>query len=242
MALDTKFIKTCFNRIASPFKSECLKSVSQQSVIPRACACVCIMLQSSSSSCCKEKSSFTIESMPLSIRLISKISLISPNKYCEVEVSLATFPFILSGILSFIAMSAVVPTMAFIGVRISWLIRERNSLFALLSASAFAIFFCILAFFTRMLAIITITIVMSSKKADIAVIDKIGLVSIKLFSDTFASPIETRLWSKREFLSSSDKLLMPLLIMDNSSGFAGIGTAKLMLIRFVDKVTGTTLV
>ena len=35
---------------------------------------------------------------------------------------------------------------------------------------------------------------------------------------------------------------MPLLMMASSSGFAGIGIAKLMFMRFSDKVTGTTLV
>ena len=87
--------------------------------------------------------------------------------------------------------SAVVPTMAFIGVRISWLIRERNSLFALFSASALAMSFCMFAFFTRRLAIAMTTMMTSSKNADMAVIAK--MVSTKFASDTWASPMETRL-------------------------------------------------
>jgi len=41
--------------------------------------------------------------------------------------------------------SSVIPTMAFMGVRISWLILERKSLLAVLLASAFSSSACMMA-------------------------------------------------------------------------------------------------
>ena len=74
--------------------------------------------------------------LPLSIFDISNTSLISPSK-CLLESMILRRQFFTWSLLSILAVAiAVMPTMAFIGVRISWLIFDKNSLLALFAFSA----------------------------------------------------------------------------------------------------------
>ena len=74
--------------------------------------------------------------LPLSIRLISRISLINDNRNREempiLEIQSSTCS---SSPMDWAAM-VLMPMMAFMGVLISWLIRERKSLLAALACSA----------------------------------------------------------------------------------------------------------
>ena len=66
----------------------------------------------------------------------SRTSLISASKWLLDSVIFARQSSTFSGCPSFMRASSVMPMMAFIGVRISWLMRERKSLLALLAATA----------------------------------------------------------------------------------------------------------
>ena len=84
----------------------------------------------------RERGSSCNESLPLSILDISSISLISPSR-CRLD----TLIFFrqertLGGLSRLLMARLVIPIIPFIGVRISWLILERNSFFALLERSA----------------------------------------------------------------------------------------------------------
>ena len=70
------------------------------------------------------------------------------------------------------------PTMAFMGVRISWLIRERNSLFAIFSASALATAFFMFAALTLALAITTMAAIIKVERALMISTASIGLLLI----------------------------------------------------------------
>ena len=74
--------------------------------------------------------------LPLSILDISSTSLISPSK-CLLDMVIFFRQFWTCCLLSRLAVAmAVMPTMAFMGVRMSWLMLDKNSLFALLALSA----------------------------------------------------------------------------------------------------------
>ena len=84
----------------------------------------------------KENSSFLITILPDSMRDISSISLMMPSR-CSADVLLfLRYSFTLSDAVgSFMAM-LFKPMMAFMGVRISWLMLDRNVVLALLASSA----------------------------------------------------------------------------------------------------------
>ena len=73
---------------------------------------------------------------PLSIFAMSSISLISPRRWRLEEVILLRHRVITSGSSVLLLAIAVMPTIPFRGVRMSWLIFERNWLFAWLASSA----------------------------------------------------------------------------------------------------------
>ena len=74
--------------------------------------------------------------MPLSIFDMSNTSFISPKRW-RLDVVILCRQLCTCSVLSILAVAiAVMPTMAFMGVRISWLILERNSLLALVACSA----------------------------------------------------------------------------------------------------------
>ena len=73
---------------------------------------------------------------PLSIRLMSSTSLIRPSR-CLLEIVILPSASKTRSLSSMcIPATAVMPRMAFIGVRMSWLIRDRKSLLAILADSA----------------------------------------------------------------------------------------------------------
>ncbi len=76
------------------------------------------------------KSSSERSTFPDSILLMSSTSLISPSKCLLDEVIFFRHSETLPGSSRWEAAMAVMPTIAFIGVRISWLILERNVVFA----------------------------------------------------------------------------------------------------------------
>ena len=78
----------------------------------------------------------------LSIFDISSTSLISISKCLEEKVIFERQSSTLAGSLTTAAAMVVIPMMAFNGVRISWLILDKNSLFAMLACSAFVIASC----------------------------------------------------------------------------------------------------
>ena len=83
-----------------------------------------------------ENSSRFSVSLPLSILDMSSTSLMSPSR-CRLErVIFRRQSRTWSGLSMFAVAMAVMPTIAFIGVRMSWLMLERNSLLAWLASSA----------------------------------------------------------------------------------------------------------
>ena len=98
--------------------------------------CGCVMPTTPSMASLKEIASSVRVSFPLSILDMSSTSLMSPSK-CRLdsEILRKQFCTCLRSSICAVAM-AVMPTIAFIGVRISWLILARNSLLALLASSA----------------------------------------------------------------------------------------------------------
>ena len=76
--------------------------------------------------------------MPLSMRLMSRMSLIRDRRNRPETSSLARQSAAAAGSSSCWNARVAMPRMAFMGVRISWLIRERNSLLAALACSAWA--------------------------------------------------------------------------------------------------------
>ncbi len=74
--------------------------------------------------------------LPLSILDMSSTSLISPSR-CWLEREIFFRQCCTCWRFSILAVAiAVMPTMAFMGVRMSWLMLDKNSLFALLACSA----------------------------------------------------------------------------------------------------------
>ncbi|MPN02098.1 hypothetical protein SDC9_149311 [bioreactor metagenome] len=76
-----------------------------------------------------------------SIFEISRISLMTPSKCLEAPITLFSWSACLASTVRRRARS-VIPMMAFIGVRNSWLILARNALFARLAASAASLAIC----------------------------------------------------------------------------------------------------
>ncbi len=79
--------------------------------------------------------------LPLSIFDMSSTSLIRPRR-CLLESVIFFRQFCTCCLSSILAVAiAVIPTIAFMGVRISWLMLERNSLFALVALTASSLAF-----------------------------------------------------------------------------------------------------
>ena len=116
---------------ASPVTRSWVRSFTLISIFnPLSAVCSCVMLMKSSISSGSTKSSSFNETFPLSILLISKTSLIRPSSCFEEVVILVRHAFTLSCLLISIAAMAVRPMMAFIGVRISCDILNKNCDFA----------------------------------------------------------------------------------------------------------------
>ena len=98
-----------------------------------------------------EKSVYLKTVFPASILLISKTSLIIPNRCCDEISILSAYSITLSLLSASCLIKEVIPIIAFIGVRISCDILDRNSVFALFAFSAVcsasvAIFFALFSF------------------------------------------------------------------------------------------------
>ena len=98
--------------------------------------CCWTMATSSCMTFLKETCSMFRVMRPLSIFAMSSMSFISPNKCRLEEVIFPRHLAITSGSPVLLLAMAVMPTMPFKGVRISWLMLERNWLFARLASSA----------------------------------------------------------------------------------------------------------
>jgi len=90
-----------------------------------------------------------ISIFPFSILDMSRISLMRDSRYWEEDSIFFKFVSTRSGSRSSIQVRFASPMIAFMGVRISWLILDRNSPLALLWASAFSSSPWIMAFRSR---------------------------------------------------------------------------------------------
>ena len=137
MALAKILSSSCFKRSLSP---RTLSRSSGALVRVKWCfftkSCGLIKSSNSCSIALIEKSSSRRLSLPLSILAISSTSLIRFKRWLLAVVILARQSWIRSLSSRYLPAMAVIPIMAFIGVRISWLIRERNSFLAILAALA----------------------------------------------------------------------------------------------------------
>ena len=138
-ALESRFNKTWLNLRESPSRySWRISFVSVTKTWFFAWYCgftIAIFLWISS---VRENDSEVRTSLPLSIFDISSTSLINSNKCFEEIPILYRQSFTFSRSSMWISASFVIPTIAFIGVRISWDMLDRNTLFDALACSAAA--------------------------------------------------------------------------------------------------------
>ena len=131
------FINTWLILILSPIRCSDVTSARKSSnSCCFALACGRIMVPSSSISSARLISVMLSVVFPLSILLISNTSLIKPRRYWLEAVIFRAYSFTRSESPASWFNSTVRPTIAFIGVRISWLILFKKVLFALLAAFA----------------------------------------------------------------------------------------------------------
>ena len=151
-ALESKLLKICIRCTRSPFTHSCrMFSFVNWRVWFFSSACI---LNIWSISCIKsriEKSVYLKTVFPASILLISKTSLIIPNKSCDDVSILSAYSVTFALSPASCLISDVIPMIAFIGVRISCDIFDRKSVFALFAFSAVcrasvAIFFAFFSF------------------------------------------------------------------------------------------------
>ena len=120
-------ISSCLISCVSTYKSSCLALMLPSMMVRRSC--------STSGRCTVALSSLMV---PLSMRLISKTSLIRLSRCCPDTLIFCRYSLTSSGLFRWVVASAVKPRMAFIGVRISCDILFKNTVFALLACSAAA--------------------------------------------------------------------------------------------------------
>ena len=135
--LPMMFTNTCCRRMGSPTTCSCwISAIStfKFSFLSLTCG---VMIESRLSTVSgRSKSSSDNPKLPLSIFAISSTSLIRPSK-CRLEaVIFVRQSFTRSGSSKYIEAMAVSPIMEFIGVRMSWLMELRKSVFARLARSA----------------------------------------------------------------------------------------------------------
>ena len=103
---------------------------------PLSLHCVITIVFICSSIARNENSSFPSIIFPDSIRLISRISLISPSKCLALSPIFSKHSLVSGSRFVFLSARLSRPIMAFIGVRISWLILDKKAVFALFACSA----------------------------------------------------------------------------------------------------------
>ena len=137
MAFDNRLIRIWFRRTLSQRTSSTMISrikISKCCALALICGWTIFTMLSITSR--KESCSILRLSFPVSIFDISSTSLISPRR-CLLESVIFLRQSTTLGVSSIFARAiAVIPTTPFIGVRISWLMLDRNSLLALLARTA----------------------------------------------------------------------------------------------------------
>ena len=135
-AFVSRFVIICLTRISSPSKTDGSSgSMLNTSSSPFASARNCTRLYRSTTTDLTEYSSFSMLSFPFSILEKSRMSLIMPRRLSPAfrifsEYSRITELSVSRCIISFM------PSIAVMGVRISWLMFERKALFAVFACSA----------------------------------------------------------------------------------------------------------
>ena len=133
----TMFTKACWIRILSPITFSCRMSwICTFSVCPFSSARGCTIPSRLSIRLDRLNSSSFRVSVPASILLISSTSLMMASRCLLAEVIFPRHSVSFSGSCRWVPAMAVMPMMAFMGVRMSWDIRERKSVLALLARLA----------------------------------------------------------------------------------------------------------
>ena len=137
MALDSRFSSTWFSRTLSQYRfSRRMFWINTSNSCRLAFTWGWMMLTMLSMVSRRQMTSTFSVSLPLSILDISRTSLIRPSRCWLDREIFRRQEATRSGLSILAAAMAVMPTMAFMGVRMSWLILERNSLLARLARSA----------------------------------------------------------------------------------------------------------
>ena len=145
MALPTRFSSTCLSRVISPrATSGTSGATSQRSSSPFSSARTARVFSADSRLSRTSKSTDSRSSLPASILEKSRISLITVSKESADTFTVSRHS-LCPRFSSVSRAKSVMPMMPFSGVRISWLILAKNSLFARLAASATSRALCISA-------------------------------------------------------------------------------------------------
>ena len=136
-ALPKTLSKICFRCVLSVRTSACFSSSSSSRRFCIFLPAIGRMIFSTSSSSCGRLSSSSVKiTLPLSIFDILKILLISSSKWAELLPILLRQSSVLTLFSIFCLAIVVIPMIAFMGVRISWLICDKKALFASLAVCA----------------------------------------------------------------------------------------------------------
>ena len=136
-ALPSMFMNTCCRRSSSPSTSGWTSPLNSVTKAMPASSQRCANTVSISRASARKSTFPTVSSSrPFSIMERSSTSLMSASRWLLDSMIFARQSSTFSGCPSFMRASSVMPMMAFIGVRMSWLMRERKSLLALLAATA----------------------------------------------------------------------------------------------------------
>ena len=133
-ALDNRLIKICLMRILSPYRTSFAISVQQIKSSFFDLAIILIWLSTASITDCSSSGSVCRLIFFSSILLMSNVSLIKFSRYTLELLICSRFSLISPLTSSFSRVNVVKPMIPFIGVRISWLTRWRNSDFALFAS------------------------------------------------------------------------------------------------------------
>ena len=153
---------------------------------------------------------------------------------------MARSSFTSSGTPSAVPASSASPTMAFIGVRISWFMRDRNSLFDLLAASASSTFELAMAVRTRECIVAMTVVRMKRRTMTIAPSVCTGWVYSRSRNVNGTVPVDTVFLPTMASSCSSERLVTVLLAMVSRFVSAGFAKAKLTLMS-PSSETATTL-
>ena len=138
-ALPNRFIIILCSWSASPFSIVCcIFSLCLRCIIPVSSSCPCISTATSFIRSSRSNGSSCTVRCPDSSLLISSTSFTRSIR-CLVEISiLSTESSSFSWLFQLFRITCIIPRIPLIGVRRSWLIRFMNSVFVLLSISAFS--------------------------------------------------------------------------------------------------------